>query len=405
MSANSDGRTLPILAFSENSWDATMGSTVQLLLPRLVARGWPALHSSGALSIWQRGSQTWSEAGISSRFDVIDGVQVERAGKLHLRWPKVPAWDALVVRRHAAWLRSRIARRGEPAIVIAYHPRFYPYVRTLRERYRTTFVFHGIDSYLDQPGATVELKAMLTRCVVEADLLITNNPSSAKRLPEPGPGKARLLPSGVDLQVALAGLGQPCPADLAAVPRPRIGYVGRLNPKIDFAAIAATAARHPDWHWVLIGEVVMDPANSFYAAVADAWEACRRLPNVHFFGPKPFREVPIYLDHMDVNTICYRLGAGAWTVAAYPFKVHECLAAGRPLVCAAMPEVQRRHADVIDFATTPEEWDTAIGRALESGGIGGPAERQAVAARNSSDERADQLERWLRELALAAPSS
>jgi hypothetical protein len=135
-----------------------------------------------------------------------------------------------------------------------------------------------------------------------------------------------------------------------------------------------------------------------------AWETCRRLPNVHFLGPKPFRQVSTYLEHMDVNTIAYRLDAGAWTRAAYPFKIHECLAVGRPVVCAAMPEVQRRHADVIDFASTPAEWDAAIARALAAGGVGTPAQRQAVAAQNSSDQRADELEDWLRKLAAKAPS-
>jgi hypothetical protein len=404
MSATADTRVMPVLALSENPWETTTGSTVQSLLPRLAGRGWPVLHSAGALSLWQRGTSDWSQAGIASRFESIGGVQVERAGKRFLRWPRVPAWDALVMQRHAAWLRARIARRDEPAIVIAYHPRFYAYVRALREKFDTLFVFHSIDNYLDQPGATATLQAMLERCVAEADLLIANNPSGAARLPGPGPQKARLLPSGVDLPVALAGLGQPCPADLATVPRPRIGYVGRLNPKIDFAAVAETATRHPDWHWVLIGEVVMDPANSFYAGVAAAWETCRRLPNVHFLGPKPFRDVSTYLEHMDVNTIAYRLDAGAWTRAAYPFKIHECLAVGRPVVCAAMPEVQRRHADVIDFASTPAEWDAAIARALATGGVGTPAQRQVVAAQNSSDQRADELEDWLRRLAARAPS-
>ena len=209
MNATADTRVMPVLALSENPWETTTGSTVQSLLPRLAARGWPVLHSTGALSIWQRGGPDWSQAGLAARFESIGGVQVERAGKRYLRWPRFPAWDALVVRRHAAWLRSRIARNDEPAIVIAYHPRFYPYVRSLRERFRTPFVFHSIDNYLDQPGATAQLKAMLEQCVAEADLLIANNPSGAARLPGAGSRKARLLPSGVDLPVALAGLGSP----------------------------------------------------------------------------------------------------------------------------------------------------------------------------------------------------
>jgi glycosyltransferase involved in cell wall biosynthesis len=373
------------------------------MLPRVTARGWNAIHSSGALSVWQRGTRHWSAAGIFSRLEPMNGVRVERIGKMWLRWEKFPAWDDLIVRLHGAWLRSHLAAASERVIVIAYHPSFYPYVARLRERYPTIFVFHSIDNYLDQPGATPRLRAMLERCIAECDLLIANNPTGAARLPAPGAQKARLLPSGVDLPVVLAGLGKPCPPDLARVPRPRIGYVGRLNPKVDFAAIAATATHHPDWHWVLIGETVMNPDNSFYAAVADAWSACQRLPNVHFLGQKDFRAVPTYLEHMDVNTICYRLDAGAWTVAAYPFKVHECLAVGRPVVSAAMPEVRRRHADVIDFATTPEEWDAAIAQAITSGGAGTPAQRQAVAAQNTTDARTDQLEAWLRELLAARP--
>jgi glycosyltransferase involved in cell wall biosynthesis len=398
VNAARSARTVPVLALSEHTWEASMGSTVQSMLPRLVTRGWTVLHSSGALSLWQRGRSEWSTAGLLSRMDTIGGVRVERAGKIWLRWETYPGWDALVVRSHAAWLRAHLASSGEPIIVIAYHPRFYPYVASLRARYPTLFVFHSIDNYLDQPGATLEMKALFERCIADCDLLIANNPTGAARLPAPGPRKARLLPSGVDLPVIIAGIGKPCPPDLAAIPTPRIGYVGRLNPKVDFAAIAATATRHPDWHWVLIGETLMNPSNSFYAAVAEAWDTCRRLPNVHFLGPKDFHDVPTYLDHMDVNTICYRLDAGAWTAAAYPFKVHECLAVGRPVVCAAMPEVRRRHADVMDFATTPEDWDAALARAIECGGTGTPAQRKAVAAQNTSDARTDQLEAWLREL-------
>ena len=400
-----DATLLPVLALSEHRWEATTGSTVQLLLPRLAARGRKVVHSAGALSVWQRGGRDWAEAGLRSRFDSIGGVRVERAGRIYLRWERFPAWDETVVRLHAASLRAALAAGDEPIVVIAYHPSFYPYVASLRRRHRIGFVFHSIDNYLDQPGATPALRAMLERCVAESDLLIANNPTGAARLPGIGASKVRLLPSGVDLAVVQAGLGRPCPPDLAAIPRPRIGYIGRLNPKVDFVAIAATATRHPDWHWVLIGETTMNPANSFYAAVAEAWEQCQRLPNVHFLGAKDFHAVPTYLEHMDVNTVCYRLDAGAWTVAAYPFKIHECLAVGRPIVCAAMPEVQRRHADVMDFATTPDEWEAGIARALDSGGAGSPAQRQAVAAQNTSDQRAQQLEVWLAELAAKLRSS
>src|SRR5262249_47242431 len=149
---------------------------------------------------------------------------------------------------------------------------------------------------------------------------------------------------------------------------PRIGYLGTMCPNVDFPMIESVARARPGWHWVLIGPI-RDPEGGEYAENEAAQRRCEQLPNVHFLGYPAREEVPPSLHWMEVNTLSYRLSAGLMTRAAYPFKVFECLAAGRPVVSAAMPEVMR-HNDVMDFADSPAEWIAAIERALTSGGVG-----------------------------------
>src|SRR5205085_9530097 len=43
------------------------------------------------------------------------------------------------------------------------------------------------------------------------------------------------------------------PADQAHIPRPRIGYSGVLDERLDARLIARLAARRPEWHFVFVG--------------------------------------------------------------------------------------------------------------------------------------------------------
>ena len=65
------------------------------------------------------------------------------------------------------------------------------------------------------------------------------------------------------------------PAVIAAIPRPRLGYFGVLDERIDWELIAAVADRRPEWRWVLSSSVP-DVVASYGQLVtsadgADAW--------------------------------------------------------------------------------------------------------------------------------------
>jgi glycosyltransferase involved in cell wall biosynthesis len=264
-------------------------------------------------------------------------------------------------------------------------------------------VLHVNDAWNLLPGWNERHARMLATLVERADLITAVGESIARHLPGAGPRKAKIIPHGVDYGAMTAGATAPCPDDLAPIPHPRIGYSGRVSSKVDLSLVAAIAAARPQWHWVFVGQVGIGTSGKFEGdpASSSAFDECRRLPNVHFLGGKPYREVAAYVNHMDVNTMCYRIEGGGFWTAINPLKLHEYLATGKPVVGADIENI-RPFAAVIDIARTREEWVSAIERAVQSGGIGTPSERRAVAARNDWDQRTDMLERWLFEMMSSA---
>ena len=68
------------------------------------------------------------------------------------------------------------------------------------------------------------------------------------------------------------------------------------------------------------------------------------LDNVHWLGPKDYDELPRYLQEFSVATIPFVLNDV--THAVSPVKLHEYLAAGKPVVAtrhARDPHLRRRH--------------------------------------------------------------
>ncbi|SEU04292.1 glycosyltransferase [Hymenobacter actinosclerus] len=164
-----------------------------------------------------------------------------------------------------------------------------------------------------------------------------------------------------------ANQSHPEPADLAAVPRPRLGFTGYLTSlRLDLALLLAIARQRPHWQLVLVG-----PQDADFAA-----SELHQLPNVHFLGNKAPDELPAYLAHVDV---CINPQAvNEITIGNYPLKVDEYLAMGKPVVASATRtmELFARH---VYLATGPQQWLAMLERALVQAGPGTAAARIAFA--------------------------
>ena len=109
------------------------------------------------------------------------------------------------------------------------------------------------------------------------------------------------------------------PGDLAALPTPRIGFIGAISGyKLDFPLLRKIAMAHPEWSVILIGKVGEgDP----WTDVADL----RSIPNIHFFGPRPYALLPGYLKGFDVAILPSAINE--YTAGMFPMKFFEYLAA------------------------------------------------------------------------------
>lgn len=140
------------------------------------------------------------------------------------------------------------------------------------------------------------------------------------------------------------------PADLERLPRPRIGYVGLLSHFLDFELLEALRRNRRGGTVVLMGPG--SPATD--AAVADFGAR----EGVAVMGPRPYADVPAYMQGLDVGVIPFR-GADPFVQGINPNKVYQYLAAGLPVITTPVLDLQERSPDLL-FATTPD----AVSRAL-----------------------------------------
>lgn len=161
------------------------------------------------------------------------------------------------------------------------------------------------------------------------------------------------LPHAVDFRHFNAAVEEdrPAPADLVAIPRPRIGYFGSLTDSNDTDMILHAAQASPDLHWVLIGRVLGD------------YRGLDALPNVHLLGFKDYRELPDYGLHFDVAFMCWKLTD--WIRHSNPLKTKEYLSLGLPIVSVPIDELINSFSEHVEFAETGEELLVGVRRCLD----------------------------------------
>lgn len=174
-----------------------------------------------------------------------------------------------------------------------------------------------------------------------------------------------LVVIGNGVEAARFAEDRPEPEDIARLPRPRIGYLGLLSHFLDFDVLEALRAARRGGTLVLIGPGT--PATE--AAV----RALAAREGVAVLGPKPYAEVPAYLQALDVGVIPFRAG-DPYVQGINPNKVYQYLAAGLPVVTTPVldlaPEPPR-----LQYAAGPGEMARAVAAALDV-----PRDREALRA-------------------------
>jgi len=104
-------------------------------------------------------------------------------------------------------------------------------------------------------------------------------------------------------------------AEIKALARPRLGFFGVLDERLDFALLAQVARERPEWEICRVGPVVrVDPAS------------LPQAPNLHYFGLRPYDELPAFLAGWDVALLPYARSDATRFVS--PIQTLEYMAAG-----------------------------------------------------------------------------
>jgi glycosyltransferase involved in cell wall biosynthesis len=232
-------------------------------------------------------------------------------------------------------------------------PNTAPYVGTLGEE---VAIYYCVDEWATFPGLDREGTLAMERQLLEhVDATFTTSIALAEKKRQ-FCRTTYLAPHGVDAAKFAKALDDKLavPADLAALPGPKIGFFGTLRDFLDYDLIAHIAKARPAWSIALIGQELCDIG------------PIKGLPNVHLLGQKKHDELPAYCKGFDVGLIPYRIDNDVKFIN--PLKLREYLSAGLPVVSTDMPEVQP-YAHLCHIGRDPDDMIAAIERALEEGSL------------------------------------
>lgn len=166
-----------------------------------------------------------------------------------------------------------------------------------------------------------------------------------------------LCPSSVDTP-HFATARQPLrdPIDQRNLPRPRLGYAGVIDERMDLALLDAVAAARPAWQLIMLGPVAKIPTT-----------ALPRRPNIHYVGLKPYAELPAYFANWDVALLPFARNAATRYIS--PTKTPEYLAAGLPVVGTSVRDVVSPYGErgLVRIADTPDLFIAAVEATLTGG--------------------------------------
>jgi protoporphyrinogen oxidase/glycosyltransferase involved in cell wall biosynthesis len=218
-----------------------------------------------------------------------------------------------------------------------------------------------------------------------ADVVFTGGPSlyAAKRDQH---ANLHCFPSSVDVQhFAQAAEGGVEDAAQRHLPRPRLGFCGVIDERMDLGLLAAVAEARPQWQLTLVGPCAkIDPAS------------LPRHSNIHYLGQRGYRELPGFITGWDVCLQPFALNDATRFIS--PTKTLEYMAAGKPVVSTPIRDVAERYSGVVAIADGAEAFVQACEAALhespEAASRRRAAMREAVAL-SSWDTTADAMRRLI----------
>jgi glycosyltransferase involved in cell wall biosynthesis len=293
----------------------------------------------------------------------------------------IPFHGSALARRFNRWFLGASLRwvcrslEFRDTITWTFFPSSADVVGTLGER---LIVYQCVDEYSEFSDADKgAIAAMEQRLLAKADLVIVSS-QMLYEWKRPHHARTFLVTHGVDVEHFQSACRSETlvPDELAALPRPVIGFFGLIADWVDLDLFRFLALARPQWSFVLIGRAQTDLGR------------LQGLSNVHLLGRKDYRLLPAYCKGFDVALLPFVIND--LTNAANPLKLREYLAAGLPVVASAIPEVEKLDG-LVAVAKSPAEFLVKIESLLRSGATGPQLARSRSMERESWASKIEEL--------------
>jgi UDP-galactopyranose mutase len=202
-----------------------------------------------------------------------------------------------------------------------------------------------LSAFLNAPENLLQREAQLLHL---ADMVFTGGPSLYRSKKGLHPN-VYCFPSSVDAHHFAKAKTIQAPAEENT--RPRLGYYGVIDERIDLNLLNHLAVSHPEWDIEMVGPVVKIEESTL-----------PRHPNLHYPGQKQYAELPAYLARWDVCLLPFALNKSTEYIS--PTKTLEYMAAEKMMVSTPITDVAQPYGKIAWIADSPKAFATACEEAM-----------------------------------------
>ena len=366
---------MQFIVMAPNEWRGAWMNRQQLFTR--IGEQYDVIYSNGLFLNWEMQHERYKSAPWLSQINRQDNVLIHESPKFPISIPRLPAVDALA-KKLLGFRLNKALTKSKPTVLYIFHPQFVSYLKAINY---DKLVYHAYDNFSLQGNYDGLLAEQEKTLLAKADVVIASSRTIKARLEDLSTNgqDIHFVPNGVNYQVFSTLKSEP--ADVKTIAKPRVGYTGAINRKVDLPLLEQLALKLPYVQFVVIG------GQGRLGENRDCWERLKTKVNVHILGKKSVSEIASYMQHMDINIMIYKVGGASWAGAGYPLKLHEYLATGKPAISANIESVTE-FSEVLDIAETEEEWINLISNTLAKVQTQQDIEaRKKVAAENTWETR------------------
>lgn len=245
-------------------------------------------------------------------------------------------------------------REIEAPFVWLYTPISLPLLSALTPRAIIYDCMDDLASFKFAPPELVKREASLMK---SADLVLTGGPSLYERRKDMH-ANIHCLPSAVDEQhfaphnlLSFSKDAATAAALHEGLSRPRLGFFGVIDERLNLELVAAIADARPDWQVVMVGPVVkIHPAT------------LPQRDNILWLGMQSYEMLPYLQAQWDVCILPFALNEATRFIS--PTKTLEYLAGEKPVISTPILDVVSLYGEVVSIAEDASGFVAAAEQAL-----------------------------------------